>query len=215
VKTTCLQVVAVLAVLSASGRAGADYITYEFTGTVRVADDQSAGHTLLPTSIRPGSTITGTFSFENSAPGQVSGNDGFYRNTPLQLSTTVTIDGQYTFSLTVPTASDEIDILGRQTFEYFKRGPNTATEFNPNTLVSLIDFSTGTNTNILADAELSLASASFGISNPGAQADYYFIEGSLDTLRQSPAPEPGTLTLLLVGAAGIAGRHWWRRRKAA
>src|SRR5262249_48317453 len=136
-----------------------DYITYEFTGTVRVADDQSAGHTLLPTSIQPGSTMTGTFSFENSAPGQVSGNAGFYPGTRLQLTTTVTIDGQYTFSLTVPTASDEIDILGRQTFEYFKRGPNTATEFNPNTLVSLIDFTTGTNTNILADAELSLTSS--------------------------------------------------------
>ena len=79
----------------------------------------------------------------------------------------------------------------------------------------MIDFSTGTNTNILADAELSLTSSSFGISNPGAQADYYFIGGSLDTLRASPAPEPGTLTLVLVGAAGMAGRHWWRRRKAA
>jgi hypothetical protein len=215
VKTTCLQVVAVLAVLLASEHARATYLTYEFTGTVSDAVDYSPGHTLLPTSIQPGSTMAGTFSFENSAPGQVSGNDGFYRGTPLQLNTTVTIDGRYTFSLTVPTGGDEIDILGRQTFEYFKRGPNTATEFNPNTLVSLIDFSAGTNTNILADAELSLTSSSFGISNPGAQADYYFIGGRLDTLRPSPAPEPGALTLLLVGAAGMAGRLWWRRRKAA
>jgi hypothetical protein len=212
VKTTRWQVLALTAALLGPGAARADYLTYEFTGTVTTAVDYSAGHTLLPTSIQPGSTFSGTFSFDNSAPGQVSGSNGFYRDTPLNLSTTVTIDGQYTFRLTVPTHSDEIDILG-PTFEYFKRGPNTATDFNPNTLVSLIDFSAGTNTPVLADAQLTPTNTSIGISNPGAQADYYFIGGTLDSLRPSPAPEPATLVLGLVGVAGAAAHRWCATQK--
>ncbi|TMQ30958.1 MAG: hypothetical protein E6K70_23410 [Planctomycetota bacterium] len=94
----------VLAIMSVEARA--DIITYGFSGTVNSITDTSTNH-FVPTSIHNGSTFVGTFSFDNSAPGQVSGGNGFYRGTALKLSASVTIDGTFTYTLTTPTASDD------------------------------------------------------------------------------------------------------------
>jgi hypothetical protein len=213
-----VRVAALAALLGSPRLADAELLIYSFGGTVDTVVDYSPGHTLLPASIQPGSTFSGTFTFDNAAPGQVSGGDAFYRSTPLQLTATVTVDGQYTFSLSVPTTSDEIDILGNS-FGDYKRGPDTHVDFNDTTLVSFISLGLTTTTNVLADAQLSAPSgSSLGISNGLGQPDYYFIGGSVTSLQavvSAPVPEPGALTLLLSGALAALGAHRRLRRREA
>ena len=200
----------VLAIMSVEARA--DIITYDFSGTVNSITDTSTNH-FVPTSIHNGSTFVGTFSFDNSAPGQVSGGNGFYRGTALKLSASVTIDGTFTYTLTTPTVSDEIDILGTS-FEFFKRGPTVFENFAPNPPFSHFEFLGKTQTDILASALVNGTGASSGVSDQQtAGSPYYFIGAGISSAQLSAIPEPATLLLLGTGAVCVAA--FWRRRLKA
>jgi hypothetical protein len=203
--------VVALPAVCAPGSARADVVTYTISGTVDAITDTSTNH-FVPTSIHDNtSTFVGTFSFDNSAPGSVSGADGFYRGTALNLRATVTIDGQYTYTLTTPSASDEIDILGTS-FEFFKRGPTVFTSFAPNPPFSHFEFLGQTQTAILRNALVSGGpNTSAGVSDQQTSgAPYYFIGASITTVQA--IPEPPLPTLLAVGAGGLLvfGRRPWK-----
>jgi hypothetical protein len=197
--------------VSAPSFCRADIVAYTISGTVDAITDTSTNH-FVPTSIRDNvSTFVGTFSFDNSAPGSVSGSDGFYRSTALKLSATVTIDGQYTYTLTTPSASDEIDILGTS-FEFFKRGPTAFTSFAPNPPFSHFEFLGQTQTNILSNARVSGGpNTSAGVSDQQTSgAPYYFIGAGITTVQVVPEPR---LPVLLVAGAGVLlvfARRPWR-----
>jgi len=207
---TSARLVGVLlfATLTNAGVARASYVTYAFSGTVNAITDTS-GNDFVPTSIHTGSsTFVATFSFENSAPGQVSGSDAFYRGIALNLQASVVIDGTYTYTLTTPTSSDEIDIIGGA-FEFFKRGPTVSTTYAPNPPFSHFEFLGLTQTNILQNAQVTFASnSSAGVSDQQtSSAPYYFIGSSISTLQA--VPEPGSMALLGIGTLAA----FWRFRR--
>src|SRR5579883_3357230 len=114
-------------------------VTYQFSGTVTSFTDTSTSR-YVPASVQDNvSTYVGTFSFNNSATGQVSSEDAFYRGTALGLTATVTIDNTYTYTLNTPSSNDEIDIIGNS-FELFKRGPTVTEGFSPNPPFSHFEF---------------------------------------------------------------------------
>jgi hypothetical protein len=207
---TSAQLVGALlfATLANTGVARASYVTYAFSGTVNAITDTS-GNNFVPTSIHTGScTFVATFSFENSAPGQVSESDAFYRGTALNLQASVVIDGTYTYTLTTPTSSDEIDIIGGA-FEFFKRGPTVNTMYAPNPPFSHFEFLGLTQTNILQNAQVTFASnSSAGVSDQQtSSAPVYFIGSSIATLQA--VPEPGSVALLGIGTLAA----FWRFRR--
>ncbi|WP_149111108.1 FG-GAP repeat domain-containing protein [Limnoglobus roseus] len=169
-------------------------VTYQFSGTVTSITDTSTNHA-VPVSIQDNvSTYVGTFSFNNSATGQVSGGNAFYRGTALELTATVTIDNTYTYTLNTPSSSDEIDILGNS-FEFFKRGPTVTAGFSPNPPFSHFEFHGQTQTNVLASAIVTAGSnPSSGVSDQQtAGAPYYFIGASnLTVANVSPPTVPPT-----------------------
>lgn len=199
------------AALAGAGGARADYVTYAFSGTVNAITDTSSNH-FVPTSIHTGSsTFVGMFSFENSAPGQLSGSNGFYRGTALNLQASVVIGGKYTYMLTTPTSSDEIDIIGGA-FEFFKRGPTVNTAFAPYPPFSHFEFLGLTQTNVLQNARVTFASnSSAGVSDQQtSSAPYYFIGSSIATLQT--VPEPSALVLTGLGAGCLLVMLGLRRK---
>jgi PEP-CTERM motif len=185
-------------------------VTYTVSGTVEL-DSNSPPDPYLPAGIKPGTTFVATFSFNNDAPGQVSGNNGFYSGTALDLHATVTLNGQYTYTLATPTSSDQIEILGN-TFELFKRGPTEYTSFPPNSPYSHFEFLGYTQTNILADAEVSGGpnTTAGRLDQQTPNAPYYFLGANISSVTFG-VPEPGGLTLAGLAAAGLALRA--RRRR--
>jgi hypothetical protein len=211
VKIPRLLTLVLAALASVSVAARADIITYDFNGTVNSITDTSSNH-FVPTSIHNGSMFVGTFSFDNSAPGQVSGGNGFYRGTALNLSANVTIDGTFTYTLRTPTASDEIDILGTS-FEFFKRGPTVFENFAPNPPFSHFEFLGTTQTDVLANALVNGAGASSGVSDQQTPTSpSYFIGADIISAQPSTVPEPAALLLMGTGAVCVAA--YWRRPKA-
>jgi len=206
-----LGVAAVIAALAA-GVARAEVVTYAISGTVSVFTDTSTNH-YVPASIRPNlSTFVGTFSFDNAAPGTVSGSNGFYRGTALNLSCNITIDGQYQYALNAPSTQDEIDILGTS-FGLYKRGPTVSTGFAPNPPFSHFEFRGTTQTNVLSNALISNVTSSSGVSDQQTSgAPYYYIGANISSVAQA-VPEPGSVALLLGAATGLALR--WGRRRAS
>lgn len=202
---------AALVAALAAGTARAEVVTYSISGKVSVFTDTSGEQHYVPTSIvRNVSTFVGTFSFDNAAPGQISGSNGFYRGTALSLSCDITIDGQYRYVLDAPTAQDEIDILGTS-FGLYKRGPTVATGFSPNPPFSHFEFRGTTQTNILSDAVLGNVPSSAGVSDQQTSgAPYYYIGANISSVAQA-VPEPGSVALLLAGAMGLALRRGRRR----
>lgn len=193
------------ALLIANNVWGAE-VTYDFTATVSVVDDTSSGHTLIPSSIQPGSTETGSFSFDTSAPGSP-----FARGTLLDLHGTVTIDNKYTYTLTTPTTSDEIDVgLGG----VYKRGPADITSFGAP--ISQLEFYNMTaSSSDLSNVVFSMP-GSVGISDANSTGQpYYFIGADMTSLAPSAVvPEPSALVGMGSALATFVGYFGWRRRKS-
>jgi hypothetical protein len=203
-------VLAAIGTFLALGRdsARAEMITYEISGVVGSnITDESTDH-YVPTAIAGGETYAGTISFNNAATGSLSGNDGYYRGTALDLSVNITIDGQYQYSDSTPSSSDEIDLLGT-TFSLYKRGPVVSANFAPDPPFSHLDFQGTTNTNILANAPVLTATSSGVGDTEAAGSPYYYISARLTSVEQV-VPEPGTCTLLAVGAAICLGLYCLR-----
>jgi hypothetical protein len=196
------SVVVAAVVLAGPALVRAGEVTYTFSGTVTSITDTVQDNV---------STFVGTFSFNNSAPGQVISGNGFYSGTALDLHATVTIDGKFTYTLTTPTASDEIDIIGNA-FEVFKRGPTVFTDFAPNPPFSHFEFLGTTNTPVLADAVVGGGpNTTAGVGDQQTpNAPFYFVGASIASVSQV-VPEPGGLTLAALAAAGAALRA--RRRQ--
>ncbi len=198
-------------VVSFAEAAHAAVITYSISGTVGgTITDESADH-YVPTSITDGSTFTGTISFNNAAPGSVSGGSGYYRGTALDLNVNIVIDGQYDYQDTTPSASDEIDLLktsSGMTFGLYKRGPVVATDFTPDPPFSHLDFLGTTQTDILSNAQIGNAGATAGVGDAEASGSpYYYIGANLSTV-QEVVPEPSSLALLAISAIGLVGFGW-------
>jgi hypothetical protein len=195
--------------LTNAGAATASFITYDFTATVTTVADYSPNHTLVPASIQPGSTMVGSFTFDNSAPGSP-----FPGGTSLDLSATITVDGTYTYTLTTPNFFDSIDLLSGPNSGLYKHG-NAMTSFGaPVGLLEL--FNLNSSTNSLSTTQFTLpppgpAGATAGISNAAGQP-YYFIGGQVVSLEPAAAtPEPASLTMLGIGLAGLAVYRRQRR----
>jgi hypothetical protein len=207
---THFLLLALVAVFGSTSSAEAAIITYQFSGTVTTLSD-SPTSPQLPADIQVGSTATGFFSYDNAAPGVQ-----FYHGTALQLSQSVTIDNKYTFQLTTPTSSDEIDLFAG-TFGLFKRGPDVALPFGaPGAHLSFLDaFSFLSTSDDLAVTQLSLGpNSTIGISNAFSTQPQYFIGITPTTLSQvvTVVPEPSSVSLLGLGLAGLIG-YALRRRK--
>ena len=83
-------------IISCSDSAHAAMMTYAISGTVAgTITDESSDH-FVPAAITDGSSFVGTISFNNAASGTVSGNNGYYDGTALDLSVNVLIDGNST-----------------------------------------------------------------------------------------------------------------------
>lgn len=183
-------------------------ITYDFEATVTSVADYSSGHTLIPASIHVGSIESGSFSFDDTAPGSP-----YVRGTALNLTATVTIDGTYTYTLSLPTSSDEIDVgLGG----VYKRGPTSTTSFD--SPVSVLEFfNLQASSNDLSTVQFTAptgSGATVGISDAGEQS-YYYIGATITSLQPASVPEPASLALFGSGIACLVGYRSWRRRKAA
>jgi hypothetical protein len=193
-------------IVGGPGAAQAGIVTYSLSGTVSVFTDTSSNH-FVPTSIQPNiSTFVGTFSFDNSAPGQISGSDAFYRGRALNLSANITIDGVYNYSLNSPSDQDEIDILGASSFGLYLRGPTVFTNFAPNPPFSHFEFIGKTNTNILSLATISPNGGTAGVSDqqtPGMP--YWFIGSNVTSV--AAVPEPSTFALV-----GVLASAFYMRR---
>jgi len=207
--TWIARFVAVLA-MSAAGAARAGVVTYAVSGTVDGFTDTS-GANYVPASVQPNvSSFVGTFSFDNTAPGSVNGGDAVYKGTALSLTADVTIDGRYRYTLTAPTAQDEIDISGTS-FELFKRGPTVTTGFSPNPPFSHFEFEGTTQTDILSTVVLGNVASSAGVSDQQTSTSpYWYIGANVSSVQ--PAPEPSSVTLLAVAAGSLLAGAWKRRR---
>ena len=101
---------------AASGRAA--MVTYSFSGVVQNPVDYS-GLGYVPSAIQSGSSFAGTISFTIRL-GQLDATDGYYRGTALNMSVNIVVAGQYTYNVSTPSDSDEIDIIGTS-FGLYKR----------------------------------------------------------------------------------------------
>jgi hypothetical protein len=207
---TRLLALATVLLLANSARGG--IITYQFSGSVSNFVDYGS---ILPSDIAVGNMASGIFSYDDAAVGPQ-----FYRGEQVKMSETVTLvtaQNTYTFSLTMPVASDEIDLFGG-TFGFYHRGPDVPLGFGADAHVSFMDaFSFGSTSDDLSMTELSLGFGStIGISDANSEAPYYYIGITPTSLEKValPVPEPSSLILCSAGILTLAG-YGWRRRKSA
>lgn len=189
--------------------AHATLITLNFSGTVDDPVDYS-GLGYVPGGIQDGSSFVGTVTFNNDAVARsTDATDGYYSGTDLDMSVNITIAGQYTYSLTAPSSSDEIDLEG-SSFGLYKRGPTVDTSFSPNPPFSHLDLGLQTDTDVLGNltaADVSLGSTpSAGVSDQQTpDAGYYYVAAALDSV--SAVPEPATATLMTLASFGLLLRR--------
>jgi hypothetical protein len=197
--------------LCGSSTARATIVTYYFSGTVNAITDPGNGY--VPSGIQNGSTFVGTFSYDNSATAYYSdSNNAYYRGTALNIAASVTIAGQYVYTLGPPQSNDEIDLIG-SLFEFFGRGPTVTEGFYPNPPFSFFQFLGTTTSDVLANAQVVNTTSSAGVSDAGSgDPNYYFIGASLPSVAQ--VPEPSSLFLVGIGAGGLLMRILKRHRPA-
>jgi hypothetical protein len=197
--------------LASAVAARAEIVTFFISGKVSVFTDTSSNN-FVPASIQPNvSTFEGTFSFDNSAPGQISGTNAFYRGKALQLSANITIDGQYNYAINSPTDSDEIDILGNS-FGLYLRGPTVTTNFAPNPPFSHFEFNGTTNSQFLNLAKLDPKGGTAGVSDQQTpNQPYWFIGSNISSV--TVVPEPSSAALVGVLAAGFCLKKYRNRTR--
>jgi hypothetical protein len=122
------------------------------------------------------------------------------------MSVNVTVAGKYNYSLSTPSSSDEIDIIG-SSFELFKRGPTVDTSFSPNPPFSHLDFGAQTQTYVLSDAIVTAGSMpTAGVSDQQTPtAGYYYVGASLTSVQI--VPEPVSSALIVLASAAILMRR--------
>lgn len=167
-KTMYLRLLALATVVLLANSARAGIITYQFSGSVSNFVDYGS---ILPSDLGVGNLASGTFSYDDAAVGPQ-----FYRGEQVKMSETVTLvtaTNTYTFSLTMPTALDEIDLFGGS-FGFYHRGPDVPLGFGADAHVSFMDaFGFGSTSDDLSTTEVSLGGGRIGISDAFSAAAYY------------------------------------------
>jgi hypothetical protein len=209
--------------------AKASLITWEFTGNVTQVFSSSGG---LPSSLQGGSTFTGTFTYDDTAP-DFSFTDPFTGNYAALRSIHVLIDGTFDFNVN-PSSPGQVlvvDGTGNANDDLFlvsgfRPGP---TSFDPSieirsTTIQLYDAAgeTAITGDQLAGLSLSLSEFDVGLrmlslNGRDRNSQGFEIRGQLTSLEQQSAtvPEPASLAVWSVmGLVGLSGALWRRRRVA-
>ncbi len=179
-------------------------ITFEFSGIVNSVSDP--GHDLYLL-VAAGNTFSGAYTFESTAPELYPGS--YYYVSPvgstaltvgsLQIEAGATRIGvtdattpPYSDKYTVSAASDSIIATGVQIVEFFPIN----FYYPGNAFLTSSDLP-------LVPPPLPFTDWSFWIQGRGPSGQLFTIRGTVDTL----TPEPGAISLLLLGALGVRRRR--------
>jgi hypothetical protein len=216
----------VLAVALAAGttQARADFVTYNLTGTIKTTYSYSGANT-LPFS--PGDHITWTLLYDRSTPLQNS-NEYYsgYQNSYSMKYPVITniVDRTKGYHFLLPSMGGNLLLYGDSTLKYpssFSAGVSYQTfdlfapSYNANLfLLNKRPFPTLDLSNLqLNSMPLNLPKSDFSYDVQSDMQDVMSFDASVDSISRPMAgtPEPGSLTLFLLGAAGLAARGIRRR----
>lgn len=232
-----LLVLAVALTVGAT-HARADLVSYNMTGTITAVDvDTGLNHPLLAV----GDHITWTLQYDPSLPRGFSGNaaaPSSYNYHPSTNLITRIVDQTTGSSLPLPPVSATTGVSSLQLFNhppgFFAATDQSATKTSWGKLYSSDSLSMYSNNLLptfnLADLQLNTVPFALGSTSFGGNSSdlgYYYntnsgydhpnalfaFEASVDSISGPMAgtPEPGSLTLCLLGAAGLATRRIRRR----
>jgi hypothetical protein len=235
---------AVVALLLTGGVVWGDMVNWQFSGTVSAVQNSE---NYLAGSLGAGSTFTGSFSYDNSVP---LTNGNYYQ--PPNTAITINLDGYKFSRTPAATQGSWVTLgdnvnFGGQTRDFFWY---RASPFGGGQLVLHNGFATGlytqainltldttTNLNAITSPDLKQLTAlnlakfdtinALQVAGSGPQdAGFWEIDGKLTSLtlvnNSAPTPEPGSLTLLLMGSLAVAtaslrtaGVRWRASRRRA
>jgi len=178
---------------SLAGKAGADSLTYEITGTVTSISGSTG---LLDGIISEGDTVTGVFTFfqDTILPDQEMGGHLY-----INFNDLILLDGVNEFFIGNQDGSLTVGGMGGQTNSNLPCPPDGWFEHQMT---------------ILNPFDVYSASGSFTLAYQSMHSGVYQIDTAFSAKPNAPVPEPATMLLFGTGIAGLAGTRL-RRKKSA